>query len=306
MKRGSSNEEPLFDCVWQEALTYQGIDEPLRHCLVVLAGVSDIGEDLSERLLVVNLHEVTVLFEFFFIFIIGVDILAHVVVVSLLVYETLQGQAVGEGRLLVGPADGEGGDGHDESGQSQDVDDLLRLVDGGAEVAVAEPLFVHEVAERLCEEQGVGCGIDEREEVVVSWLCLAAFCPKTGAVEIGTDGQHHRGTSHHWLVEVGGGQLFFHLLGTGDDNTVELEVAHGLGACSFGEQTIQQFFADLSVGILSDGTTGKNCLHILSDLAAKLRNVFHMSIFSALFCSKSVSFWKTFRNFVAEKINLGC
>jgi hypothetical protein len=41
-------------------------------------------------------------------------------------------------------------------------------------------------------------------------------------------------------------------------------------------------------------------------LAAKLRNVFHMSIFSALFCSKSVSFWKTFRNFVAEKINLGC
>ena len=90
--------------------------------------------------------------------------------------------------------------------------------------------FVHEVAERLGVEQGIGGGVDERQQVVVARFGVPAFGPEAGAVEVGTDGQHHGSLGHHGLVEVGGRQFLFHLIGAGDDDAVELQVAHGLGA----------------------------------------------------------------------------
>lgn len=269
MKWGSSSEEPHFNGVWQEALVYQRVDEPFRHRLVVLAGVADIGEDLSECLLVVDLHEVTVLFEFFFIFIIGIDVSARVVVVGFLVDETLQGQAVGERWLLIGPANGKRGHGHHEFWQLQDVDDLLRLVNGRTKVTVAESLLVHEVAKRLCVKQSIGSSIDKRQVIVVARLCLAAFCPETGAVEVSADGQYHGCLFHHRLVKMSGRQTGLHLLGTGNDNTVELQVAHRLGAGCLVQQAVQQFFADFAVRILSDRSSGVDGFHLLLILWAQ-------------------------------------
>ena len=80
--------------MWQEALSDEDFDKFFRQGFVVLAGVADIGEDLCQRLLVVDADKVTVLFQFLFIFIIGVDILAYIVVVGFLMNEALQGQTV--------------------------------------------------------------------------------------------------------------------------------------------------------------------------------------------------------------------
>ena len=67
----------------------EGGDEGLRHRLVVLPGITDVCEDLRQRLFVIDAHKVSVLFEFLFIFIIGVDVLAQIIAVGLLVDETL-------------------------------------------------------------------------------------------------------------------------------------------------------------------------------------------------------------------------
>ena len=72
--------------------------------------------------------------------------------------------------------------------------------------------------------------------------CLTAFGPETGAVEVGADGEHHRSLLNHRLVEMGGSELRLHLVGTGDDDTVELQVAHGLCTCCLVEETVKQFF----------------------------------------------------------------
>ena len=133
-------------------------------------------------------------------------------------YETLEGQAVGEGRLFGRPANGERGDGQDKTRQLQDVDNLLRLVDGGAQIAVAQSLFVHEIAECLRIEQGIDGSILERQEVVVARLSLALLAPACGAVEVGTDGEHYGSLCHHGLVEVGGSQALLHVAIAGDDD----------------------------------------------------------------------------------------
>ena len=127
----------------------EGIDEAGGHGLVVATGIADVGEDLGEGLFVVDLAEVAVLRQVLLVVVIGVDVGTAVVAVGLAMYEALQGQAVGEGRLFGWPANGERGDGHYETGQLEGVDNLLGLIDGGAEVAVAQSLFVHQVAERL-------------------------------------------------------------------------------------------------------------------------------------------------------------
>ena len=110
----------------------EGVDEGSRHGFVVLASVADVGENLGQRLLFIDLDEMLVLGQMFLLVIISVDILAHIVVVALLVHETLHGQTVGELGLFCRPANGECGDGHRELRKVQRIDDLLRLVDGGA------------------------------------------------------------------------------------------------------------------------------------------------------------------------------
>ena len=70
------------------------MEEFLRHRLVVLAGVADVGEDLRKRLLVIDADEVLILRQVLLILIIGVDILAHIFVIALLMDETFHGQTV--------------------------------------------------------------------------------------------------------------------------------------------------------------------------------------------------------------------
>ena len=233
---------------------FECLQERGGHGLVVLAGVPDVGEYLGEGVLVVDAQEFEVLREVLLVVIILVDVGGQVVAVGLVVYEAVEGQAVGEWRLLVGPSHGEGGYGHDETGELEDVDDLLGLIDGGAQVAVAEPFLVHEVAERLGVEQCVGGSIDERQEVVVARLRLSAACPGAGAVEVGADGEHHRCLGDHGLVEVGWRQPLLHVSRTGYYYGVQLQVAHGLCAGGLGHQSVQQLVAHFSLAVLAYGT----------------------------------------------------
>ena len=246
----------------EEPLALEGFHQTCRYGLVVFLRIADVGKDLGQCLFVVNLTEVAVFFQVLLIIIIGVDVGTAVFLVGLTVYETLCGQAVGEGRLFGGPANGECGDGHDETGQLEDVDDLLRLVDGGAQIAVAETFLVHEVAERLRIEEGIDGCILERQEIVVARLGLALLTPAGGAMEVGTDGQHHRSLCHHGLIEVGRCQALLHLVIAGDDDTVQLQVAHGLCATGLSKETIEERFANLTLAILAYATPCQQIFHV--------------------------------------------
>ena len=57
---------------------------------------------------------------------------------------------------------------------------------------------------------------------------------------------------------MGRRELGLHLCGTGDNDAVELQVTHRLGARCLSHQTVQQFVADRSVGILTDGSSSQN------------------------------------------------
>ena len=202
----------------------------------------------------VDAQEFEVLRQVLLVVVIVVDVGGQVVAVGLAVYEAVEWQPVGECGLVVGPSHGERCHGHDQSGQLKDVDDLLRLIDGGAQVAVAQPFLVHEVAERLGVEQCVGGSIDERQEVVVARLRLSAACPCAGAVEVGADGEHHGSLGDHGLVEVCWRQPLLHVIRTGYYYGVQLQVAHGLGAAGLAEESVQQFVTHFSLTVLAYGT----------------------------------------------------
>ena len=240
----------------------------------------------------VNLTEVAVLLQVLLGLVVGVDVGMAVVVVGLAMNEALQGQAVGEGGLFGRPADGEGGDGHNKAGQLEGVDNLLGLIDGGAEVAVAQSFFVHQVAERLCVEQCIDGCILEGEEVVVAWLSVALFTPAGGAMEIGTDGEHHGSLCHHGLVEVGWSQALLHLTVAGNDDAVELQVAHGLCATGLREEAVEERFANFALAILTDCSPCQQIFHV-----AKVRKNTEMGNFLVKLMGKVDRKWKLIRNF---------
>ena len=166
--------------------------------------------------------------------------------------ETLQRQSVGEGRGFCRPSDSQRGNGHHQLGQLQRVDNHLRHVDSGAQIAVAQSFLVHEVAERLGVEQRVDGRILEREEVVVAWRGLTLLTPTRGAMKIGTDGKHHWGTGHHGLVEVGRGQSLLHFSTARHHHAIQLQIAHSLRACCLVHQAVQQLVGDFFLTILAN------------------------------------------------------
>ena len=99
----------------------QSLQKACRHGFVVFLRVAEVGEYLSESLLVVDVTEVAVLREILLIGIIGVDVGGSVVAVGLAVDKALQGQAVAERTLFGRPANGQRGNGHDETWQLEDV-----------------------------------------------------------------------------------------------------------------------------------------------------------------------------------------
>ena len=244
-----------------EPLSAEGFEECFGEGFVVAAGVAAVGEHLSERLLVVDFNEVAVLGQVFFLVVEAVDALGGVVVVGLAVDDGLYGQAVGEGRLLVGPAEGDGGDGEDEPGQCEDVDDGFGHVDGCPEVAQTESFGFGKVAEGLTVEQGVGGCVEERQGVVVAGVGLSLFGPAGGAAEVGAEGEHDGCLGDHGLVEMGRCQLGFLVGIAGDDDAVELQVSHGLGALGIGEQAEEQLVVDVARSVLPDGAAGVDVIH---------------------------------------------
>ena len=164
-----------------------------------------------------------------------------------------EGEAVGGGGLFVGPTEGDGGDGHNEARQVENADDVLRRIDGGAEIAEAQSFCFGQRAEGLAEEEGIGGGIHKGEEIVVARACLSLFAPAGDAVEIGAEGEEHGGLAHHGLVEMAGRELL--LLGRvfREDNTVELEIAHCLCALGFGEEAMDEGVVNRPIGVSADG-----------------------------------------------------
>ena len=75
--------------------------------------------------------------------------------IGLAVYKRSERQTVGERRIFVGPAQCYRSHRHDELWQTEHVDNHLRHIYGGAEIAEAESFFLGKVTEGLCVEQCV-------------------------------------------------------------------------------------------------------------------------------------------------------
>ena len=72
----------------------QGVKQALTHCLVVAAGVADVGEHLCQSLLVVDFNEMPVLGQVFLVFIELIYRLRRVVLIGLVVDKSFQRQTV--------------------------------------------------------------------------------------------------------------------------------------------------------------------------------------------------------------------
>ena len=96
---------------------------------------------------------------------------------------------------------------------------------------------------------------------------LAAFRPFGGAVEVGANGEHHGCLRHHRLVEMRRSELALHLVGTGHDDAVELQVSHRLRAHRLGEHTVEQFVTHRFVGIFSYSLSGYYRFHRYFDFS---------------------------------------
>ena len=70
-------------------------------------------------------------------------------------------------------------------------------------------------------------------------------------MEVGTDGEHYGSLCHHGLVEVGGSQALLHVAIAGDDDGVQLKVAHRLCTAGLREEAVEERFANLALAILA-------------------------------------------------------
>ena len=201
---------------FQKPLFLEGLHEAFRHGLVVFSCISDIGVYLRKCLLVVYPYEFAVLWQCFLGSVVAVNVVGRVGMVVFSVDEGIGGQTVGESGLLVWPSNGQCGYGHDKLWQLQGLDDELRHVDGCSKEADAQSLLFGEIAECLSEQQGIGAGIDERQEVVVPRVCMSLQAPVCGTPEIRAYCYHYGGARYHGLVEVCWCQSFFHLFRAGN------------------------------------------------------------------------------------------
>ena len=164
-----------------------------------------------------------------------------------------QRQAIRLRRILIGPSERYGSYRHDKFRQLQSIDNHLRHIHRRAEETRTQSLLLGDVAERLAVEQCVGCGIHERQEVVVARRSVAVFRPNSGAAEVGAEGKHHRCALYHRLVEVRWGEFLLHFLAARNDNGIQLQVSHCLCALRLFEQSVEQVVGNILCGIFPYG-----------------------------------------------------
>lgn len=211
------------------------------HGLVVFLRIADVGEYLCEGEFVVYLYEALVFGQGLLVGIYAVDVGVGILVIVFAMHHAFEWEAVGALWVFIWPSYGDGCHGERELWQAQRLDDAHWVIYGSAEIAGAESEFLRKGAEVLREQQRIAHGIDEREEIVVSWCRLTLVAPLGEAVEIGAEGYYYWGRGYHRLVEMMWGECFLAFLRTGYHGAVELYVAHG--CCSGGSR--EQFVENL-------------------------------------------------------------
>ncbi len=124
------------------------------------------------------------------------------VAVRLVVLEGGQGQPVAFGRVLVGPADDDRGDGQAGVRQVEEVGDRAHRVQRGPHVADPEPLRLEAQADVLRDDHRVE-GRDVVAQQVVEVVARAAPAqPLAGAEPVGAERDDERRLQHHVLLEA--------------------------------------------------------------------------------------------------------
>ena len=125
------------------------MEHAFAHGEVILFGVSQVGEHLSKCLFVVDLHKVFVFRQCLFLCIDIINGCGVIVVIGLAMDDAAEGQTVGEGRILIGPAQSDRCYREDKAGQLEKIDNLFGLIHRRAKEAGTESFFFCKVAEGL-------------------------------------------------------------------------------------------------------------------------------------------------------------
>ena len=98
-------------------------------------------------------------------------------------------------RVFVRHAKRNGSHGECQSGQAEQINDALRIVERCAEITCAVTSLLCQCAESLHVEERVTGSIDKGEEVVISRISLTLLTPLSETIEVSTESQHHESFS---------------------------------------------------------------------------------------------------------------
>lgn len=169
-------------------------------------------------------------------------------------HDGLERQAIRQPGRLGGIAHDDGRHGNDPLRQFEHLRDLTGRIDRRPEVTDAQSVQFGLDAEVLRGEQGVGRGIEEPGEVVISGFGLTLLAPLREAVHVGTDRHHTRGLADHRLVEMARRQTLAQGGVARHDERIELHVAAGRGPRGGFETLAQHLCGDRRRAELSDRT----------------------------------------------------
>lgn len=238
-----------------EALLAEGLQQFGGESFAVGGGVADVGEDLCQGFGVVDADELLVLGQRLAGSKVAVNGLRRDGSVGLLVDICRGGQTVSRRGMFVGPAEGQRCHGHDEFRKTKEANDFQRFIDRRAQETHSEPERFCQVTEALTEEEDVDGSVLIGQEVAVARMSLALQCPLRGAVIVRTEGEDDGSVRHHGLVEMKRSELLLHLGVAGDNDTVELQIPHGLGTGGFFEKTLEQRLRHGTAAVTTNGLT---------------------------------------------------
>ena len=135
-----------------EALSSNEIGKDAIAILVALAGVSHVGEYLSQRLLAILLNEATTLGESLFLGIEAAYILLAIILVHLVVNASLDGQTIDLRRYIGRIAHGERCYRHYTARQLQYLGYLRGVVGGSTQITTSQSVCLGSRIELLCNQ----------------------------------------------------------------------------------------------------------------------------------------------------------
>ena len=104
--------------------------------------------------------------------------------------------------LFSGPPKRDGSHRRHKVRQAEHINNALWVIESRPKETEPQPFGLSKRTKCLAIEQGVGGGIEERKEVVITRLCLTLLTPTYSPVEICAEREYNGSFGHHTLAEM--------------------------------------------------------------------------------------------------------